>query len=79
MISKIIDRYSISVKKRFTEDTTTFILDFHYLFSNGKCVSRRINVAQYLFMMVGIFVESDGINGNILNCGNDLIISYIPL
>jgi len=44
----------------------------------GKCDSRRINVAQYLFLMVGIFVEPEGTNGNILNFGKDLIISYIP-
>ena len=60
MISKINNRYSISVKKRFSEVTTNFILDFHFLFSDGKCDSGRMNVAQHLFMMIGIIEETDG-------------------
>ena len=45
MMSKIINRYSISVKKRFTEITTNFILDFHSLAEIGKYDSGRMNVS----------------------------------
>jgi len=60
------------------EITPDFILDFHSLAQIGKYNSGRMNVAQHLFMMVGIIEETNGSNGIILICGKDLIISHIP-